>query len=174
MSDPVLLPNIWRTQANEILEANWFGGDYRPQSSRGVGWLESLNNQRTRSLSTLELRVRRLQGIVVGGGSYQQKVRINGAVNGCDLLQTRCKRVIRTHGEVMHCGPLFDLQRGGTFNAVSMNHTQDPVYSLAMVCTRLVSMATSYGSAGKASAWERSHLNHPQAGLSIRGLNVRV
>ena len=67
----VLSPAIWQSHANEILEDEWFGEGYQPQTSCWVGWFESLNNRRTlRRLNGLELPGSRLLEIGVGSGSF--------------------------------------------------------------------------------------------------------
>lgn len=125
----VFSPAIWQPQANEVMEEEWFGESYQPQTSRWVGWFQSLNNRRTLlRLRRLELPGRRLLEIGVGSGSFLQAAQADGfVVTGCDLSRTICERVSREHGVAMHCGPLSDLPGEGCFDVVVMNHVLEHV-----------------------------------------------
>lgn len=156
----VFSPAIRQPQANEVLEEEWFGEDYQPQTSRWVGWFESLNNRRTlRRLSRLEFPGHRLLEIGVGSGSFLQAAQDNGfVVTGCDLSQAICKHVTSTHGVTMHCGPLSDLHGEDRFDVVVMNHVlehvNDPVAFLSGVRRLLVPGGVAHIAAPNVACWE--------------------
>src|SRR5687768_5277013 len=69
-------PAIWQPHANEMLEAEWFGESYQPETSCWVRWFEAWNNRRTMGrLKRARPRGRRLLEVGVGSGSFLQAAR---------------------------------------------------------------------------------------------------
>ena len=143
-----------------MLEEEWFGEDYQPQTSRWVGWFESWNNRQTlRRLNRLNLPGHRLLEIGVSSGSFLQTAQSNGfIVIGCNLSQAICENVTSTHGVTMHCGPLSDLHGENRFDVVVMNHVlehvNDPVKFLSDVRRLLVPGGMAHIAVPNVACWE--------------------
>lgn len=126
----VLSPAIWRPQANEQLEEEWFGEDYQPETSFWVGVFETWNNRKTLSrLAQASPPGRRLLEIGVGSGSFLNAARERSyEVMGCDLSVPICSRVHRAYGIAMHSGPLTALTGENRFDVIVMNHVLEHVH----------------------------------------------
>jgi SAM-dependent methyltransferase len=112
-----------------MLEAEWFGESYQPETSCWVRWFEALNNRRTMSrLAQAKLCGHRLLEIGVGSGALLQAARDQGfEVTGCDLSRAICERVERL-GIGVHCGRLEELQGKARFDVMVMNHVLEHVH----------------------------------------------
>ena len=122
-------PAIWQPHANEMLEAEWFGEFYQPETSCWVRWFETWSNRRTMGrIARAKLCGRRLLEVGVGSGALLQAAREQGfEVRGCDLSWSICERVEKL-GIRVHCGPLQELQGEGRFDVVVMNHVLEHVH----------------------------------------------
>ena len=125
----VFSPSIWQPQANEILEDEWFGENYRPVTSSWVRTFESLNNRRTLArLSRAKAPGNRLLEVGVGSGSFLQAAQNNGLnVVGCDLSKAIVSRVNQEFGIEMQCASLSDIPGEGRFDIIVMNHVLEHV-----------------------------------------------
>lgn len=156
----VLSPAIWQPQANEAMEEVWFGEGYHPQGSFWVRWFETWNNRRTLGrLAGVKPSGYHLLEIGVGSGSFLQAARERSfEVIGCDLSRVICERVTRTHGIVMHCGPLSELAGESCFDVIVMNHVlehvNDPVAFLRDVLRLLTPGGIAHIAVPNVMCWE--------------------
>jgi 2-polyprenyl-3-methyl-5-hydroxy-6-metoxy-1,4-benzoquinol methylase len=156
----VLSPAIWQPQSNEMLEEEWFGEAYQPETSFWVRWFEAWNNRKTLGrLAEVNLPGRRLLEIGVGSGSFLQAAREQGFdVMGCDLSRAMCERVTRTHGISMYCGPLAGLEGEDRFDVVVMNHVlehvNDPAAFLRDVQRLLAPGGVAHIAVPNVACWE--------------------
>ncbi|MDD5034079.1 MAG: class I SAM-dependent methyltransferase [Methylococcaceae bacterium] len=155
-----LSPSIWQPLANEILEDEWFGESYRPETSFWVRWFEAWNNRRTLGrLSRLVFPGRRLLEIGVGSGSFLQAAQNDGfEVMGCDLSSAIATRVEHEYGITMHCGPLFEITGEARFDVIVMNHvlehTANPVEFLSDVLRLLSPGGVVHIAVPNVACWE--------------------
>lgn len=137
-------PAVWRPQANEAFEHDWFGDEYDPEQSSWVRLFERWIDRRTvKRLASLNVPGKRLLEIGVGSGSFLRRARAVGfEVMGCDLSKSICARIECRFGIPMHCGYLAELPLQPLFDVVVMNHVlehvSDPVSLLRDVRNRLV------------------------------------
>lgn len=121
---------VWQEQANEQMEEEWFGENYKQRkSSSWVEWFETLNNRNTLSrLEALPNTRKRLLEIGVGSGNFLKAAKDRGyVVMGCDLSEPICRFVEKEVGVSMHCGPLAPLIGETRFDIVVMNHVLEHV-----------------------------------------------
>jgi len=136
-------PAVWRPQANEEFEHDWFGDEYDPEQSSWVRLFQCWNDQRTmKRLASVNLPGKRLFEIGVGSGSFLRCAHAVGFdVMGCDLSKPICARIERRFGIRMHCGNVTELPEQPMFDVVIMNHVlehvSDPVGLLRDVRKRL-------------------------------------
>ncbi|MDF1593767.1 MAG: class I SAM-dependent methyltransferase [Desulfobacterales bacterium] len=157
----VLSPIIWEPQANEYLEEEWFGEDYRPKTSFWVVLFENWNNRNTLArLSKAKIAGQRLLEIGVGSGSFLNAARERGyEVMGCDLSGSICARVQRVHGIPMHNSPVAQIIHSAPFfDIVMMNHVlehvQQPIEFLQDVRRLLVSGGVVHIAVPNVACWE--------------------
>ena len=156
----VVSPAVWQPQANEGMEEEWFGEEYRPDTSFWVALFESWNNRR--SLGRLERTHppgHRLLEIGVGSGSFLEAARAEGyQVMGCDLSGPICRRVQQRYGIAMHCGPLETLKAEESFDVIVLNHVvehvQQPVAFLQDVLYRLSPGGVVHIAVPNIACWE--------------------
>lgn len=126
----VLSPAIWQPQANEQLEEEWFGEDYRPTTSSWVTLFETWTNRKTLArLAASKPPGRQLLEVGVGSGSFLNAARERHyEVMGCDLSTSICARVRRAYGIVMHSESLETLVGENRFDVIVMNHVLEHVH----------------------------------------------
>lgn len=151
---------VWRPAANEQMEEAFFGEDYEPVRSFWVRLFEALNNRRTmRRLSRHAGLAGSLLEIGVGSGSFLAYAQARGFVPlGCDLSAAICRRVERSTGIRMHCGPLESLPDQERFDVVVMNHVlehvSDPRTLLKAARARLKPGGVLHLAVPNVAAWE--------------------
>jgi 2-polyprenyl-3-methyl-5-hydroxy-6-metoxy-1,4-benzoquinol methylase len=125
----IVSPAIWQSHANEMLEAEWFGERYQPETSCWVRWFEASSNRRImRRLAEARPCGRRMLEVGVGSGILLQAAQEQGfEVMGCDLSRAICDRIERL-GIRVYCGPIEELQGEGRFDVVVMNHVLEHVH----------------------------------------------
>ena len=157
----VLNHSIWEPQANESLNEQTFGEDYRPVRSLWVTWFERANNRRT--MARLDRAVSEAPGqlleVGVGSGSFLAYAKDDGySVWGCDLSPAIARRVQEDVGVSVHCGTLQAFPHDRFFDVVVMKHVlehvSDPIALLLGVRQRLKPGGVLYLAVPNLNAWE--------------------
>lgn len=139
----VVDPTVWKQDANEAMEKEWFGEEYDPQESPWVCLFEHWNNRRTLDrIASFSLTGRRLLEIGVGSGSFLEFARSRGfQVMGCDLSGPVCRHIEGKFHIPVHHGHVNTLPDEPAFDVVVMNHVlehvSDPVGLLQEVRRRM-------------------------------------
>jgi len=139
----VVDPAVWKKDANEAMEKEWFWEEYDPQESPWVRLFEHWNNRRTLDrIASFSLTGRRLLEIGVGSGSFLEFARSRGfQVMGCDLSEPICRHIEGKFHIPVHHGHVDTLPDEPTFDVVVMNHVlehvSDPVGLLQEVRRRM-------------------------------------
>jgi len=121
----VVSTEVWSPAANERLNAEFFDDEHEQVASCWTRLFERLNNGRTlrRLLGAGNAARGRLLEIGVGNGSLLTAARSQGySPCGCDLSAAACRRVGRTAGISVYCGPLQTLPGNELFDVIVMNH----------------------------------------------------
>jgi 2-polyprenyl-3-methyl-5-hydroxy-6-metoxy-1,4-benzoquinol methylase len=156
----VVNPAVWKQDANEAMEKDWFGEEYDPQESKWVHLFEHWNNRRTLGrIASLSLIGRRLLEIGVGSGSFMEYAKCRGfQVMGCDLSLPICRQVEGKFHIPVHHGHVHSLPDEPSFDVVVMNHVlehvSDPVGLLREVRRRMNRGGVLHVAVPNLDSWE--------------------
>ena len=101
----------------------------------------------------------RLLEVGVGSGSLLTAARTQGySSSGCDLSAAACRRIGRTAGISVYCGPLQSFPGDDLFDVIVMNHllehVADPVALLNAARRRLRSGGLLHLAVPNVGSWE--------------------
>jgi len=156
----VVDPAVWKKDANEAMEKEWFGEEYDPQESPWVRRFEQWNNRRTLGrIASLSRKERRLLEIGVGSGSFMEYAKRRGfLVTGCDLSAPICRHVEEKFHIPVHHGHVSSLPDEPVFDVVVMNHVlehvSDPVGLLREVRRRMNRGGVLHVAVPNLDSWE--------------------
>jgi len=126
----VVTAEVWCPEANERLNAEFFDDEDESVASFWTRLFERMNNHRTlRRLSDVGNAARgRLLEVGVGNGSLLTAARTEGySSSGCDMSASACRRIGRTAGINVYCGPLQSFPGHDVFDVIVMNHVLEHV-----------------------------------------------
>jgi SAM-dependent methyltransferase len=157
----VVSTEVWRPAANELLNAKFFDDEHEPVTSFWTRLVERMNNRRTlrRLLDAGDTARGKLLEVGVGNGSLLTAARSQGySTSGCDISIAACKRIGRTAGISVYCGPLQSLPGDDLFDVIVMNHllehVADPVPLLNAARRRLRSGGLLHLAVPNVGSWE--------------------
>jgi 2-polyprenyl-3-methyl-5-hydroxy-6-metoxy-1,4-benzoquinol methylase len=160
----VFSPELWREDANEEANEQFFGEGYEQHQSLWVQRFEQWNNRRTlRRVRAAGVISGRLLEIGVGSGSFMHAAKVAGfEVMGADLSAPVCGRVSARYGIPVHCGGVDTLSGEGLFEVVVMNHvlehTARPVSCLQHVSRLLTVNGVAHIAVPNVRSWD-AHLS---------------
>ena len=157
----VIATEVLRPAANELLNAEFFDDEREPVASFWTRLFERMNNRRTlrRLLDAGTAKRGRLLEVGVGSGSLLTDARSQGySPYGCDISAAACRRIGRTAGISVYCGPVQSLPGDDLFDVIVMNHVlehvADPVALLNAARRRLRSGGLLHLAVPNVGSWE--------------------